>query len=133
MNTNSSPMPFDKNMASQIHHSLTKAIHSPRHVPSTPAYPVFAPPSPIKQVHNYSAYQPDTFDNHNHHQHHHHQPQPFKVASSFPTYHQPEYNHHQEFTQPKSPLPKVVNLQYNTPIGLYSKDNIKEELHKKVG
>ena len=34
---------------------------------------------------------------------------------------------------PKSPMPRAVNLQYNTPIGLYSNANIQEEYYKKVG
>ena len=31
------------------------------------------------------------------------------------------------------PLPKIVNLQYNSPMGLYSENSVKEELFKKIG
>lgn len=61
---------------------------------------------------------------------------PYRVGTSQPKV----FSHHEaadvgssSSSGQKSPLPKAVNLQYNTPIGLYSNANIQEEYLKKVG
>ena len=64
-------------------------------------------------------------------------PNSYRVGASQPKV----FSHHEaadlgsssSSSGPKSPLPKAVNLQYNTPIGLYSNANIQEEYLKKVG
>jgi hypothetical protein len=45
------------------------------------------------------------------------------------------YSHHEaaDFSVKSPGGPKALNIQYNSPIGLYSKDNINEELSKKFG
>lgn len=166
-NHNSTPIPFsDKRMVSQIQSSLSKAIHSPKHLPTiASSYPVFnfanthshapvqapvhvpvpAPmPAPIfrpveqsfsdeyrrgpawreslrKTGINIYEDQAEQVPVHG---------QSFHVCPP-PVAPKPIINYHELHHQPKSP--KVVNLQYNSPIGLYSRDNIKEELHKQVG
>jgi hypothetical protein len=154
-NLNTVPVPFnDKRMASQIQQSLHRAVNS-RPAPlniatSTTTYPgyynqpapVYSPtlysnqnnsPPPWKNINNkgnvhsyYDFQQQQQQQQPAHHQHYQQQQQPQYQVPPSQSFHVGTIAN-----QPKSP--KVVNLKYNTPIGLYSKDNIKEELYKQVG
>ncbi|CAF0725472.1 unnamed protein product [Brachionus calyciflorus] len=146
---NVTPTPFNnKKMVSQIQSSLNKAIHSPKHAPA-PITPSINFSKPYNQVtYSPSTHKPVHFNfNESQNQHsdwrdslrktgvniYEDQQQPSTQSYQSPS--APSYGHYQpepqQHHQPK--LPRVVNLQYNTPIGLYSKQNINEELHKKIG
>ena len=117
-NTNFTAMPYhDKRMVNQIQKSLNRAVHHapPTHYTTSCVLPIsdsHAYPYGATQSHSqlpasqqqYATYEP-------------HQCSSFGLANK----------------QSKNPLPKVVNLQYNTPLGLYSANNVKEELLKKIG
>lgn len=130
---NSVPVPFsERRMASQLQQSVTRAAANKYH---------HQPPPPQPQ-HVYQAPQQ--------HQYHQAAPSAYPFSPSSIQHQQPQ-QHHQSYSQPawkdslqpNSPgirmgggnggsvaspkSPKVVNLQYNTPIGLYSRENIKFE------
>lgn len=137
-NMNSVAVPFnERRMASQLQHSVTRAAANKY---NAPAY----------------HHQPQQQQHHHHHQHHHQAPSTYPFSPSAIQGNQHNYQPQQQqqqysapwsgSLQPSSPSirvggasqaspksPKVVNLQYNTPIGLYSKDNIREELHRQIG
>ena len=131
----STPIPFhDKNMVNKIQHSLTRVSYD-----APVAHPIYTQPQPT--ISNNVSYNPppqmvkQSFTD----------PEPawrdtlrstgiktyragYKTSKTQPIHSSEHYDE-----QPKSPKPKVVNLQYNTPIGLYSKETFSEELHKQVG
>lgn len=138
-NLNTTPIPFnDKRMASQLQQSLNKAVNS-RPVPS--------PLSFASSANNYPGYyhQPAAVFSQPHVSNEHGLSSPVWKDSLMPAGRSnffganaahappPQSIHVGNLgaNQPKSP--KVVNLKYNSPIGLYSKENVKEELYKQVG
>lgn len=174
INTNTTATPFDRNMVSQIHSSLNRAVSSRPYggATTTTVYgynpvsaPAYAtphinrrqPPPPPVQVSSYA--QPydqgsgsqwqgtlrrtgiDLYDMQDQQQQPQHQsymssskPAVSPNSSSSATFHVGSFSKlspNQSASSPKSP--KIVNLQYNSPIGLYSNKNIKEELHKQIG
>lgn len=144
-NMNKTPVPFnDRKMASQIQSSLKRAVNAHHHVSVPPSsYPAYN----LAQSYNHAPFSPVNTS----------KPVMFEFESSKTI--APEwrdslrktgYNIYEDQQQPSSHSfqsgpsftksqpqqakgPKVVNLQYNSPIGLYSKQNIDEELHKKLG
>lgn len=144
-NMNKTPVPFnDRQMASQIQSSLKRAANAHHHVSVPPSsYPAYnlaqsyqhAPFSPV----NHSKPAMFGFEN-----------DQTNVPGWRDSLRKTGYNIYEDQQQPSSNSfqsgpsfrnsqpqqakgPKVVNLQYNSPIGLYSKQNIDEELHKKIG
>ena len=145
-NTNITATPFnDKKMVSQIQTSLSRAVNSHKHAPISPSsYPAYnlaksynqvtySPPSAHKPVHfNFeetSPQVPEWRDGLKKTGYNIYEDQRQPSTQTFQPM-TPSYGHHTEHP-PKSP--RVVNLQYNSPIGLYSKQNINEELQKKIG
>ena len=119
--TNFTATPYhDKRMVSQIHKSLNRAVHTSNNS------------HPFSGGHNAVSYTTVSVTPvaHHHHQHHQHQPRVPASQQQYSTY---EPHHQSSAGMPKSPLPKVVNLQYNSPMGLYSASAVKEELYKKLG
>ena len=132
-NNTAVPYSHDKRMVSQIQASLIRAANVPRghntayssagvnHPTYHPAYP----PTPSSAHHNLSntiTYYDDFNLNYN-------QPS-FGAGGNVATSYN-DYNHPPSSSQ--SNAPKAKNLQYNTPIGLYSRDKIREELNRQVG
>lgn len=143
-NTNKNPVPFnDKQMVNQIQSSLKRAVNSHHHVQPPSSFPAYNQ----AKSYNHVAFSPPSSS----------QPIKFDFENSTPSV--PEWRHNLKKTgyniyedqqqpssqslqpapsfghaQPQQPKgPRVVNLQYNSPIGLYSKQNIDAELHKKIG
>jgi hypothetical protein len=128
--------------------SSPKPYAPPRPIPpATTAYP--APP-PIPPASSFNApvaapMSPSTtsnFSNYDHPWKDSLRSTNFNYSSGMPGYRpaaQPQankaYSHHEaaDFSVKSPGGPKAINIQYNSPIGLYSKDNINEELHKKFG
>jgi hypothetical protein len=112
--TNFTATPYhDKRMVSQIQKSLNRAVHPP-HISS---YTPFN--SSGGNIVSYSTVSVVS-------------PTHTRVPASQQQY--SNYEPHQiGGGSPKSPMPKVVNLQYNSPMGLYSASAVKEELFKKLG
>ena len=141
---NSTPVPFsERKMATQLQHSLTRAaankFNAPpqhhHHYQQPQQQPAYHPVQPVSAF----PFAPSSIQHKP--QQHHHQPEPYtpppwkdSLKNSFePAPHSPN-NFHMGGGSPSTPkTPKVVNLQYNTPIGLYSRENIQQELHRQVG
>ena len=157
---NTTATPYEKRMVNQIQGSLSRAVHAPRHYQPPPPPPTqsnFFHSAPQPLFDNYSKPQTsydeasspvwqntlkrtgvDLYGIQDQHQ-----PQVITQSMAYnkpattSTFHVGSFsklspnNNSQSASSPKSP--KIVNLQYNTPIGLYSNNNIKEELHKQVG
>jgi hypothetical protein len=172
---NTAAQPFDKRMASQIHHSLTRAIHNPSRVSQPPSY--YQPPAPLyQQPPQQQFYQqsPLSYQSYSNldasfspqasrssfldysqdsqgpmwsstlkrtgidlvQPEQHASSLAFTKPAAAPTFHVGSFSNssaaHNSLESP-SKSPKIVNLQYNSPIGLYSNNKIKEELQKQVG
>lgn len=139
------PLPFyDKKMVGQIQQSLSKAVNHPV------GYPIVAPVHyPLSELQQ-QAYVP-------HYQNMSNSTSPapgaaFRAGSSLGTPTVPPlptsrvYSHH-EVSQTPAPVtpapvtptprkpdgPKVVMQQYNSPVGLYSRETFQEEYYKQVG
>jgi hypothetical protein len=161
INTNSTPTPFDKRMVNQIQNSLhnsTSRNHHHHHQQQQQQQPHhhYQPLLPSVSQLSHPSSNPlwrdtlrptgvDLFDiAESPASSSHFKPQPtttstFQVGSSSFSKLAPQGNHHHHHSNsitltPNSPKsPKIVNLQYNSPIGLYSNSNIKEELSKQIG
>jgi hypothetical protein len=81
-------------------------------------------------IYNNSQYEPSNSFNHQTYQA---MPQyvESRVISQKPAQQQQFISHQQQQQQQKAP--KIKNTAYNTPIGLYSSENLKKELHNKIG
>jgi hypothetical protein len=124
--TNLTAQPYnDKNMVNQLQQSLFRAAHSNRggvnHVGYH--YPVIYPSSsssgPSGSVlSNTITYYDDP-----------HLGAPSFGAGGIPSANYSDFNSASSASQG----PVVKNVQYNSPIGLYSRDNIRQELNRQVG
>lgn len=128
------PLPFyDKKMVGQIQQSLSKAVNQPVGYPIVA--PVYYPLSELQQ-------QPYV------HQHQNASNSSFRPASSLGTPIVPPlptssrvYSHHEVSHTPapatptprKPDGPRVISQQYNSPVGLYSRETFTEEYYKQVG
>ena len=129
-------VPFhDKKMVNKIHQSLShKAAYMPQ-IPAPVAHPIQNPQQTYNNFNNISSQQFMTRQS---------------FADSEPAWKDTlkttgaklyRVGYKQSKTQPifhsepqeESTKPKVVNLQYNTPIGLYSRESFNEEFNKQVG
>jgi len=134
------PLPFyDKKMVGQIQQSLSKAVHSPV------GYPINAPGA-FPTI----TYQNDinTPTNNNNNNVSYYSINPSRPTSSLNTNVPPlptstptkVYSHHEVSSAPvvanqqrKPDGPKVLMQQYNSPVGLYSREAFTEEYYKQVG
>lgn len=155
--SNTTPTPFnEKAMINQLHHTLSRVTSKPpQSIVASNSYGSHSPTRSMQQNnHNYSAYSASTINLS--------QPEtspwqtslrrtavdPFEsqyqqASPSSPSYHvsaapkpvNKVFSQHEvsDVGAQKSPLPRAINLQYNSPIGLYSNANIQEEFYKKVG
>lgn len=129
-NTNFLATPYnDKRMVNQIQKSLNR-VNTPHHV----AHQEYVPPH--SNHHVASSY----FNNNNNFNFngtgsYSSLPAPVTASQQHYSNYEPNRGPHynQNLTQNNNQLPKVVNLQYNSPMGLYSANNVKEELFKKIG
>jgi hypothetical protein len=173
---NNVAQPFDKRMASQIHHSLTRAVNAPsRQYQPQPQFQhsFYQQQQPQQQQQQQQYQQPPSFQNS--YSNIDASFSPHASRTSFIDYDPSSWNNtlkrtgvdlyqgqdqQQAFNKPAttsstfhvgsfsnlspggasnnepgspSKSPKIVNLQYNSPIGLYSNKKIKEELVKQVG
>lgn len=113
--TNGSAQPYvDRRMIGNIQQNLTRAVHAP-HV----AYPARngSVPALPKSTMRVGKYDVKTFSQGNN-------------FSSAPTHYQGNYGSSPIQSQPSTN--KVVTKQYNSPIGLYSNNTIKEEYNKQA-
>lgn len=141
-NTNYTALPYnhDKRMVSQIQQSLVRAAANTTHHHHHHNQHHYAQPSPnyTSSSSYHPVYPPQPSANH------HHLNNTITYYDDFNlNYNQPSYgaggnvatgfNDFNSGNSGSNNLPKVKNIQYNSPIGLYSKDNIREELNRQVG
>lgn len=115
-NTNSAAQPYvDRRMIGNIQQNLTRAVHAPGHFTQRPSSS--SVPALPKTHMKIGKYDVKSFAN-----------QPGIISKS------PSISsNHGALNQSSSPLPpKVVVKQYNSPIGLYSNNTLKEELNKQI-
>jgi hypothetical protein len=141
------PLPFyDKKMVGQIQQSLSKAVHSPVGYPinAPGAFPVLNDFNNNNNSSNVSYYSinpsrptsslttSSTTNNNNNN----------NIVPPLPTTPTPNkvYSHHEVSSsvvlptpQRKPDGPKVLMQQYNSPVGLYSREAFQEEYYKQVG